>query len=381
VRVTADERLNAVVINAPPPDVRAITQLVAQLDGARPATVVEIKYIPLTSANSLETVSLIENVLSGRGLGARRSSVQAIVLKYLREYAQGLDEDTGEVLTELEVSAAIRESISLTPDLRTNTVIVSAPAQAMDLIERMIRDMDESTSGSKNIRIFKLENADALAMAEILTDLFNLTQQGNLYVLKPRETLEPAPGVPGVELPPGVAPYAGLLGTELTAVPDERQQLFITVDSRTNSLLVSGTPIYLDLVSEVVENLDALEANEREIFVYPLRNAVAADVASTITSFVEAEQQKLISTLSPDQAAEADQHAEPGSDRSRRQALGARGDDRRRGEVQYGAGQRQPPLHGPRREHDQRAGRRPAAGAHPGAAGGDHARHDPGVGL
>ncbi|MHC4320003.1 MAG: secretin N-terminal domain-containing protein, partial [Planctomycetota bacterium] len=301
VRVTADERLNAVVINAPPADVRAISQLVAQLDGARPATVVEIKYIPLTSANSLETVSLIENVLSGRGLGARRSSTQAIVLKYLHEYAEQLDEDTGEMLTEMEVSAAIRESISLTPDLRTNTVIVSAPAQAMDLIERMIRDMDESTSGSKNIRIFELKNADALAMAEILTDLFNLTQQGNLYVLKPRETMEPAPGIPGVGLPERVAPYAGLLGTELTAVPDERQQLFITVDSRTNSLLVSGTPIYLDLVSEVVENLDALEANEREVFVYPLRNAVATDVASVITSFVEAEQQKLISTLSPDQ--------------------------------------------------------------------------------
>ncbi|MHC4616100.1 MAG: secretin N-terminal domain-containing protein, partial [Planctomycetota bacterium] len=188
VRVTADERLNAVIINAPPADVRAIKQLVAQLDGARPATVVEIKYIPLTSANSLETVSLIENVLSGRGLGARRSSAQAIVLKYLREYAEQLDDDTGEMLTEVEVSAAIRESISLTPDLRTNTVIVSAPAQAMELIERMIHDMDASTSGSKNIRIFKLENADALAMAEILTDLFNLTQQGNLYVLKPRET-------------------------------------------------------------------------------------------------------------------------------------------------------------------------------------------------
>jgi type II secretory pathway component GspD/PulD (secretin) len=263
--------------------------------------VVEIRYIPLTSANSLETVSLIENVLSGRGLGARRRSTQAIVLKYLRAYTEQLDEDTGEMLTEMEVSAAIRESITLTPDLRTNTVIVSAPAQAMELIERMIRDLDESSSGSKNIRIFKLENADALAMAEILTDLFNLTQQGNLYVLKPREAPARTPGVPGVELSPGVAPYAGLLGTELTAVPDERQQLFITVDSRTNSLLVSGTPIYLDLVSEVVEGLDALEANEREVFVYPLRNAVATDVAGVITTFVEAEQQKLISTLSPDQ--------------------------------------------------------------------------------
>jgi type II secretory pathway component GspD/PulD (secretin) len=212
-----------------------------------------------------------------------------------------MDEESGEVLTEMEVSSAIRESISLTPDLRTNSVIVSAPQQAMDLIEQMIRDMDESTSGSKNIRIFELKNADALAMAEILTDLFNLTQQGNLYVLKPRETLQREPGVPGAELPPGVAPYAGLLGTELTAVPDERQQLFITVDSRTNSLLVSGTPIYLDLVEEVVDQLDALEANEREVLVYPLRNAAANDVASVITSFVEAEQQKLVSTLSPDQ--------------------------------------------------------------------------------
>ncbi|MHC4219476.1 MAG: secretin N-terminal domain-containing protein, partial [Planctomycetota bacterium] len=280
VRVTADERLNAVVINAPAADVRAIKQLVARLDGARPATVVEIKYIPL---------------------GARRSPVQAIVLKYLREAAERMDDESGEMLTEMEVSSAIRESISLTPDLRTNSVIVSAPRQAMGLIEQMIRDMDESTSGSKNIRIFELKNADALAMAEILTDLFNLTQQGNLYVLKPRETLQREPGIPGAELPPGVAPYAGLLGTELTAVPDERQQLFITVDSRTNSLLVSGTPIYLDLVSEVVDQLDALEANEREVLVYPLRNAVATDVASVITSFVEAEQQKLVSTLSPDQ--------------------------------------------------------------------------------
>ena len=61
VQVTADERLNAVIVNAPPADVRAIKSLVARLDGARPATVVEIKYIPLTSANRLETVSLIEN--------------------------------------------------------------------------------------------------------------------------------------------------------------------------------------------------------------------------------------------------------------------------------------------------------------------------------
>ncbi|MHC4429163.1 MAG: secretin N-terminal domain-containing protein, partial [Planctomycetota bacterium] len=300
IRVTADERLNAVVVNAPASDVSRIRVLVAQLDGTRPATVVEIKYIALDSASALETVSLIENVLSGRGIGTRglsSRSRQATVLRYLRQIAAAttdLPEATG--MSEVEVSTAIRESINLTPDLRTNTVIVSAPRESMRMIEQMIRDIDASNMGAQNVRIFKLENADALAMAEILTDLFNLARQGNLYVLKPREA---APAEDERELGAaletvGMQSYATLDTAELTAVPDDRQQLSLTVDNRTNSLLVTGTPAYLDLVSTVVEELDALEATEREVFVYQLRNAVAAEVASVVSSFVEQEQQKLI---------------------------------------------------------------------------------------
>jgi type II secretion system protein D len=308
VRVTADDRLNAVLISAPPEDVRTIRGLVAQLDGLKPAQVVEIRYIPLMSANALETVGLVENVLSGRGIGTRRTTRQAIVLKYFHQYMEGVeDKDDGDgELSEMQVSSAIRESITLTPDLRTNTVIVSAPAAAMVMIERMIRDLDQSSIGSQRVRIFKLVNADALAMAEILTDLFNLQRRGNLYVLKPRET---SPGtVPAGNFQPAPAAQGAvvqLLGSELTAVPDDRQDLSITVDNRTNSLLVSGTPLYLDLVEEVVENLDALEANEREVFAYPLRNATALDVAAVLTTFVDQEQQKLLGTLSPDQLGSA----------------------------------------------------------------------------
>src|SRR6185503_1879096 len=87
---------------------------------------------------------------------------------------------------------------------------------------------------------------------------------------------------------------SGLSGTELTAVPDERQMLSITVDSRTNSLLVSGTPNYLDLVQEVVEELDSKEATERQVFVYQLRNEVAKEVSRVITDFIDKEQKKLV---------------------------------------------------------------------------------------
>jgi len=54
-----------------------------------------------------------------------------------------------------------------------------------------------------------------------------------------------------------------------------------------------------------VEELDALEANERETFVYQLRNAVASDVAQVLGEFVAQEQQKMIATLSADQLGSA----------------------------------------------------------------------------
>ncbi|MHC5028453.1 MAG: secretin N-terminal domain-containing protein, partial [Planctomycetota bacterium] len=266
------------------------------------SSVVEIKYIALKSANALETVGLIDNVLSGRGIGMRgRGSERATVIKYLRQLA-GEEPVEGADDLEVEVSAAIRESIVLTPDVRTNTIIVSAPRDSMTMIERMIADLDSSSTGAQSIRIFKLVNADALDMRQILTELFSLERQGNLYVLKPREG--------AVDSEPPVGAIARIdenmsLGSELTAVPDERQQLSITVDQRTNSLLVSGTPTYLDLVANVVEELDAQDANERNIFVYPLRNADAGEVATAIRTFVDAEQDTLIRTLGDNQIGSA----------------------------------------------------------------------------
>jgi len=302
VQVSADERTNSVIVRGGPDEIRSVRELVERLDSARPANTVEIKYVSLQSANALETVGLINSVLEGRGLGARRNSQQATVLRYLRQMNDGTEDPPPVPLDDVEVSSAIRESITLTPDVRTNTIIVSAPTTSMQLIEQMIRDLDTSTTGAKSIRIFKLENADAIAMRDILTELFNLRQGNELLVLKPREGGDAGSEAGGVE---GGAGEGFLGGTELTAVPDERQQLSITVDSRTNSLLVSGSPTYLDLVDEVVQKLDAISANERDVYVYQLRNSKAEDVARVLEEFVRKEQEKLVGTLSEDQLGSA----------------------------------------------------------------------------
>ncbi len=295
IRVTADDRLNAVLVSASAHDIAEIKKLVGRLDGTSPSSVVEIQHVPLASANAIETVRLIEDVLSGRSLGGRRRSDRATVLRYVRQ-AEG-DEDG----SEMEVSTALRESINLTPDIRTNTIIIKAPSDSMGLLVDMIRDLDESSVGSKNVRIFKLENADATAMAALLKDLFRLDEGKDLLVLKPRESVDLVDAGSGGMMEEQI----NISGTELTAVPDPRQQLAITVDSRTNSLIVSGTPAYLDLVQSVIDELDALDANERETFLYQLRNATASDVADVLGDFVETEQQKLIETIGVQQLGSA----------------------------------------------------------------------------
>ena len=301
VRVSSDARLNAILVSGTQADLDAIRGLVERLDTERAGAIVELRYVPLTSANVLETVSLIESVLNGgggRGRGRRGGGQVGTVMRYLQKI-DGQESDGMEV----EVSSAIRDSIALTPDVRTNTVIVSAPQESMELIIQMINDLDNSSTGAKKIEVFKLVNADATATAELLTELFQLRQQGNLYVLKPREEIIEAPVLDtgGVTIDAPIAETGGMFGTDLTLVPDERQALSITVDSRTNSLIVSGTPTYLELVSKVVKDLDQQETNIRDTYVYKLRNAQASEVARVVSEFVAEDQRKFVETLDNDQ--------------------------------------------------------------------------------
>ena len=127
VRVTADEQLNAVMVSASESDVREISSLIGRLDGTAPSSVVEIRHVPLTSANALETVRLIEDVLSGRGLGRGRRAERATVLRYVRS-----NEDLGEG-QEMQVSTALRESINLTPDC----LLYTSPSPRDGLLSRM----------------------------------------------------------------------------------------------------------------------------------------------------------------------------------------------------------------------------------------------------
>ncbi len=287
VSVYPSERQNALIVSGNPADVEAVRRLVEQLDTARVEAVQEVKRVTLRAANALEIVRLVEGLLAGRPIsGNRVNERQATRLRFHQEVIVEALGD-GNAL-EATIDASVRERVRLTPDLRTNSVLISAPPEIMTLIEGIVRDLDEETRGDRQIASFRLANADAQQMALLLRDLFALEQQGDRLVLVPRggDALDR-------EGPDTIGERT------LTPVPDERQALAITVDRRTNTLLVSGTREYLEEVRQVVSELDSVEANERERLVYHLRNAEATVIEEVLTSYFSGEADLLRSTLGP----------------------------------------------------------------------------------
>jgi type II secretion system protein D len=139
--------------------------------------------------------------------------------------------------------------------------------------------------------VFALQNADARQTSDLLLALFRLQQVGattanqrsiQYTLIKPLSTL-----APGAEqsLPTAV------IGSE------EQSALTITVDPRTNSLLVGGTDQYVALVEEIINALDSSTAQERRTEVIRLRNAQAQDVATAISTFLNQERQRVVQVL------------------------------------------------------------------------------------
>lgn len=295
VTVLPNERLNALVVTGTDSDIEAMRSLVARLEGTGIMTDQDIRRIGLKSANALEVQQLLQNVLAGRnvGGGADIASRQATNIRFFRErVAQAVEGVTGSKPTEAQVDGAIREQVSLTPDLRTNSIMVKAPPQVMEVIKSIIEDLDTTSAGARRIEKFTLKNADVRQMSDLLRDIFTLKQQGNKYVLVPTQ---------GGAAPKSdeVGPPVDVASQTMTPVPDERQELSIAIDARTNTLIVSGTEEYLDRVRQLVTDIDGIQAQERTQEIYAVKNAKAMELQATLQNYFKGESGLQRSLLGP----------------------------------------------------------------------------------
>jgi type II secretion system protein D len=189
------------------------------------------------------------------------------------------------------VESGLLEDVHITPDTRTNSLLIAAPSRSMDLLVEVIRDLDQPPAARAQINIFQLKRSDASTTANLLQQLFLGTGATGTGT-----TARPG-GVPGA---PGTGPtIPGATGTSgatrpltplsLSGTTPEGAPLVefrITVDVRTNSILVAGSQSDLDIVYALITKLEDSEIPDRHSEVYHLHNAAAADVANALTNFL-----------------------------------------------------------------------------------------------
>src|SRR5262249_59918757 len=90
------------------------------------------------------------------------------------------------------------EDVHITPDVRSNSLIISAPKETMELLQEVITALDQPSAARANVNIFTLKKADATLTANMLQQLFGAAGATGA---------RPGAGFPGGQF--GGAPAAG----------------------------------------------------------------------------------------------------------------------------------------------------------------------------
>jgi type II secretory pathway component GspD/PulD (secretin) len=274
--ISVDERTNTILVSAGAADLQRVKELVDQLDREQLTNVTEIRVFPLQHADATELSQILTSLLTNKPLSpVALSPNRQTLLQFI-----GKTEDGKEL-----IATALQEGVLITPDRRSNAVVVAAPVKNMPLLESLVRALDSISPRMAEIRVFTLVNADAQRMSDVLTQLFRLqgAQQATKAVSYTLVTTQPASTVDG--------------GATATVGNSEQDALSVTVDLRTNSLLIGGTKRYVELASKVIQDLDSSPAQERMTKVYRLRNAQAPAIQAAMQTFLDQEKQRLTSTL------------------------------------------------------------------------------------
>ncbi|MBT4693218.1 MAG: hypothetical protein HOB73_07740, partial [Planctomycetaceae bacterium] len=278
-RVIADYRTNSLVVNASPRDLVEIAMLLDRLDVEESPATNQLRVFRLKNALAADLQPVLEEAITGisatqqtggGGQGQTGStatiSPQSSKLEILTITTDG----------ESKINSGILAGATITADENVNALVVRAPATAMPLIEELITQLDQLPNAEAQIKVFQVENGDAINLAQLLQELFGLqVTAGNNASSNAFNTALSAGG-------------GGIGGGESSLVP-----LRFAVDQRTNSVIASGSGTDLEIVELLLIRLDEGDIQTRRTEVIRLENADATTVGTTLTNYVNTQRQLL----------------------------------------------------------------------------------------
>ena len=278
VQVGVDFRTNSLIVHARPNDLAEVTRLVLKIDKDESPAVSGLKVVVLKNAVAEELAEVINTAIqsvlnpgtttgaggafAGGGQNAQQlREAKSVVLEFLRT-------QDGKPI---KVKSGLLADIRVSSDPRMNALLITAPAQSLEMLEALITHLDQPSPTVAEIKVFTLENSDASQAGELLSTLFGDQNQADEI---------------GVVL-------AGAEDASSSLVP-----LRFSVDVRTNSIVAVGGAEALRIVEAVLLRLDESDVRRRQTTVLELRNAPVTEIATAINLFLT--QQQELAQLDPD---------------------------------------------------------------------------------
>jgi general secretion pathway protein D len=255
--VVADIRTNSLIVSAGPRDMAEIGAIVARIDAPSGAAVDQVRVFPLRNAIASEMADVLRSAIQaqaapaagGDGEAAPAAAGRASALEF-RTIGDPQGPLKAGVLTGARISA----------DIRANSIVVTAPADSMELIAALIAQLDQAPNVAAELKVFTLENGDAVSLRDMLQTLFGTGEEAQDAA---------AGGIGG----PGLV------------------RMQFSVDERTNSVIAAGSREDLAVVEAILLRLDQGDVRERVNVVYRLNNAYALNVSETLNAWLQNQQQ------------------------------------------------------------------------------------------
>lgn len=221
IAIAADERANALIIAATKENIERIKQLVSELDKDF-APPVMARVFRLQYADAAQVADIL-NQLFEQTPGGQRGFGGFF-------WWAGRQQPTGAARL-----AGLRRNV-VEADVRTNSVIVTATEDNMREFERLIRELDQPAALTNLVRIYKIQNVNATELASTINSI--LAQQRR---------------------PTGFFFFVfAAMQRQFQGPLRNLQDISVTADAKTNSLIVTAPPYAFDVIEQLIEQLDTV---------------------------------------------------------------------------------------------------------------------------
>lgn len=257
--LSANASSNALILTDTSANIRRIAEIIQGLD-THMSAVTSVRVVRLNYASATEAANLVNQIFTGaEAQGQRRDSPRDRIRRFFRGPGGPGGDDR-----EDQNGGTPSQKVTASADTRTNSVVVTGPAEVLDVVEDVLHELDSSPAAEfAEIKVFQLEYASATDAANLINEIFG-----------GEESQQPARGGRGDRF------RRFMRGGDDSS--DENggamEEATASADDRTNTLVVTAAPDTLRVVEKLVQDLDANPSEEEAVFVYRLKNADAANL-------------------------------------------------------------------------------------------------------